>query len=177
MIAISKSANTAYKLLCIDPGCRTDGGTGVALLNSPNDIKTYLLKPIVSYKDAWEIKIEEVCVNYHSLLRILIENNIVVRGYTKVVIEKPKFFNTYKGARAANSDSLFKLIVCYARIWQISIMQQLEIRNIEIIHWKGQLSKTQVKHRVETDTNKTFEGDCIDAVGIGLYCLRKGLPK
>lgn len=169
MIAIPKAIKPQYKILAIDPGCRNDGGTGIAFMNNKSSIETFLVRP--ENKTNWDIKIEEVCYGYYRLLKDSISSGKISVNETIIGIEKPKYFDTYKGVTAAKSDNLFKLIVCYARLWQINVGMGFSIKNIEIVHWKGQLNKKQIAARVEKKTGKKFKGDAIDAVGIGLYML------
>jgi hypothetical protein len=172
MIKIGKQTSATFKYIAIDPGCRSGGGTGVALLQpgTLDGIQAITIRPIDNEKKDWSYKIEEVCARYSALIRNLFITGAVSPVHTICGIERPKFFNTWKGAKSANTEALFKLITCYARLWQITVQTGIKCKNIEIIKWKGQLKKEQVKNRIEKRTGrKDFTLDAIDAVGIGIH--------
>ena len=169
--------SNSMNFVTMDPGVRDGGGTGLALFSvNPritNPIKIEQFSPFRKNSDH-NFKCNEVIYNIETYFKRMRLLELVIEP-TKVYIEKPQFFDTAKGQTAARSDSLFKLIYFYGRLYQlISSLGHTPIP-LEIFKWKGQLSKSQVKTRVEKITNLEFKGDIIDAVGMGLHI--KGLFK
>ncbi len=153
----------------IDPGARQNGGTGMAYFVLKN--KHHIASVIFSSKEStYDERVDEIVSSVIMSVRTY--------GNAPIFIEKPKFFDTGKGYVAAKSDSLGKLIYLYGRLCQACLMARSEngkIIPLEIAHWKGQLSKEQVKRRVmkarpKLDYSK-ISGDEIDAIGMGLYIL------
>lgn len=163
-----------YYFITIDPGARKGGGTGVAVFNTiicPNQslkspIETYQLE---SKKSDWLEKVDEIANQLHTILNL----NIYKQTQPIVFIERPKFFESFKGHTAATSDSLFKLCFVTGRLYGVIKSFNLNCILLPIDHWKGQLNKSQVSTRVDRICGKKYKGDVTDAVGMGLYL--KGL--
>lgn len=152
--------------LTIDPGCRKDGGLAIAIFEN-KQINPILTMAFVSAQSSFKQRQTEICRVFSYWL---IENKSIYL-LDKVYIEKPQFFESAKGLTAARSNSLFKLIFTYGRLFQI-IESQFGVKNthnLEINKWKGQLSKSQVEKRVKSACKKEYKGDICDAVGMGLF--------
>ena len=152
--------------LTIDPGCRKDGGLAIALFED-KQINPILTMAFVSSQSSFKQRQTEIC----RVFSYWLNDNKSIYLLEKVYIEKPQFFDSAKGLTAARSNSLFKLIFTYGRLFQI-IESQFGVKNthnLEINNWKGQLSKSQVEKRVKRACKKEYKGDICDAVGMGLF--------
>jgi len=160
--------------ITIDPGARVGGGTGIAVFNTiicPNSsskspIETYQLE---SKAPLWLEKVDEIANELYHFV------NLHLHSCTAplVFIERPKFYDTFKGQTAAKSDSLFKLIFVTGRLFQVIRSFNLPCILLPIADWKGQLNKKQVSTRIHRICGKNWTKDQDDAVGMGLYL--KGL--
>lgn len=159
----------------IDPGARKGGGTGVACFSTRISRSITLDLPQETYqleskKSDWLEKVDEIS---NQLSHVIRGSNGTGRKETLFFIERPQFFDSFKGETAAKSDALFKLIFVTGRLYGVIKLYNLECILLPIDHWKGQLSKSQVSTRVERICGKKYKGDICDAVGMGLYL--KGL--
>lgn len=156
--------------ITIDPGARKGGGTGVAVFDTNSKYNgPCQIKQLESKAPIWLEKVNDIADQLHDLLKNHLPQTIVF-------IERPKFFESFKGQIAATSDSLFKLCFVTGRLYGVIRNFDLDCVLLLIDHWKGQLSKSQVSTRVEKicgQKYKSYKGDVIDAVGMGLYL--KGL--
>jgi hypothetical protein len=155
------------KFITIDPGCRTNGGTGCAWWTTTSrwPIKTALYQGSPNESD-WDTNIEQVIYT----LEMQLEND---NYCCPVYIERPKFFESLKGLTAASSDGLFKLICAYARIFQICKHFDYFPQPLHIKDWKRGLNKDRMERRIRLvcgeKFNEKWKGDILDAVGMGLY--------
>ncbi len=123
-----------------------------------------------SNEDKYANRVDEICENFSEFCEMNHEAH--------VFIEKPIFYDTAKGYAAAKSDSLAKLIFLYGRLFQIATSTRrtkYRVIPLEIVHWKGQISKAMTKKRIrdsypDIDLSSKSE-DEIDAIGMGLYIL------
>ncbi len=163
--------------ITIDPGARKGGGTGVAVFNlpicktgkicDPSPIETYQLE---SKAALWLQKVDDIA---DQLFHIIKGTKGQGRGQTLFFIERPKFFESFKGHTAATSDSLFKLCFITGRFYGVIRSFNLKCILLPINDWKGQLNKKQVSTRIHRICGKNWPKDQDDAVGMGLYL--KGL--
>lgn len=151
--------------ISIDPGSE---GTGIAIwLSAAMPYQTKILE----YKNPnakWEDRCDYICM--------LLEHEIRQRKQwlRAVYCEQPQYMQTFKGVTAASAGSLMKLCTIYGRFLQISFSLGIKFIPVDIPKWKGQLSKRQVKFRVDRIIpGNNYTSHAIDAVGIGLYA--KGL--
>jgi len=158
--------------ITIDPGARKGGGTGVAVFNHPtmldqcpNPLETYQLE---SKAPTWLEKVDEIA---NQLNEVVAQTTHSAKNL--FFIERPKFFDSFKGQTAATSDSLFKLIFVTGRLYGVIKSFNLDCVLLPVNDWKGQLSKKQVSTRILRICGKNWKGDVEDAVGMGLYL--KGL--
>ncbi len=173
----SKALVTYQKMLrdydyfiTIDPGARDKGGTGVAVFDTEPHCDNYV--PIETYQleskaPTWLRKVDEIAnLLYHKVC----DNH-----HKKILwfIERPQFFNSFKGETAAKSDSLFKLCFVTGRLYGVIRSFNLDCVLLPVNDWKGQLSKRMVSTRIKRICGKNWKGDVEDAVGMGLYL--KGL--
>lgn len=160
--------------ITIDPGARIDGGTGLAVTNFKD--KAYRSScTLQGLQDTYEDRVEQICSMLYSYLN--------QRKDYVVFIEKPMFFDTAIGYAAAKSNSLGKLICLYGRITEIAKHTRSNLVptvSLEIVHWKGQLSKKQTITRIvnyypglKNRDIHHLSGDETDAIGMGLYILGK----
>ena len=156
---------TSNNFITIDPGCRTNGGTGIAVFNS-KQVNPTEVRLITGQRDlTWDKNIETVLFNVREFLG-------KCYPMTPVFIEEPQFFDTLKGMTAAKSNSLFKLIVCYGRIFEMAYSLGLNPQALKIRDWKRQLNKKRIEARVERVAGKIpdeWKGDVLDAVAMGFY--------
>jgi len=163
-----KQRAVTNNFLTVDPGSRENGGTGIAYF-SKTQVKPVLTKQLTGKGKDWSSRADNVLFQYRTFL----EHNTSLYVLYDIYIERPQYFNTFKGQVTAESDSLFKLIYLYGRIWEATLHTKNNPIFVKIAHWKGQLNKSQVSNRVEKICGKKYSGDVCDAVGIGLYL--KGL--
>ena len=157
--------------ITIDPGARDRGGTGVAVFYKstnpiPHPIETYQLE---SKASLWLEKVDEITDQLHRI----ISASQMFPAKTLFFIERPKFFESFKGQTAAKSDSLFKLCFVTGRLYGVIRSFNLNCILLPIVDWKGQLNKSQVSTRIKRICGKNWAKDQDDAVGMGLYL--KGL--
>ncbi len=185
----NKALETYQKILknynyfiTIDPGARDKGGTGVAVFNTtfylkpiPDSNKTYYPTPTETYQleskaPTWLEKVDEIA---NQLYHISKGTRGTGRGQTLFFIERPKFFESFKGYTAASSDSLFKLCFVTGRLYGVIRSFNLDCILLPVNDWKGQLNKKQVSTRILRICGRNWVKDQEDAVGMGLYL--KGL--
>lgn len=161
--------------ITIDPGARDKGGTGVAVFTTKlTDEHLTIISPLETYQleskaPTWLEKVDEIANQLYSIIAL----NAHKQVHPLVFIERPKFFESFKGQTAAKSDSLFKLCFVTGRLYSVIRGFNLKCELLPIVDWKGQLSKKQVGTRIKRICGKNWKGDVEDAVGMGLYL--KGL--
>lgn len=153
----------------IDPGCRSNGGTGLAFWSYtqtlPVETKQFGSMNIAGLHD---IKMEHVLNKITKYLRPYSHEDY------PVFIEEPQFFQSLKGQTAAKSGALHKLTFFYGRLFQLVKHLGLKPIPVTIAHWKGQMDKARTKKKIDRlypDNN--WKGDELDAVGIGLFLKGK----
>jgi len=156
-------------IITIDPGARENGGTGLAVFQpdykrSPFPVKNWLLK---SKEPEWLKKVDDIA-DMMFTFSFGAELN-----YSKPLffIERPKFFDNFKGQTAATSDSLFKLCFLTGRLYGVIRSLNLDCVLLPIADWKGQLDKKKIEKRIESicGSSHVHNDDRDDAVGMGLF--------
>jgi len=160
----SKLLERHSRFACIDPGARVGGGTGVAIFQENVNCPFYT-EIIQSTLESYDQRIV-------SIIERVAESFFVLPCGSPIFIEEPQYFDTFKGQTAARSNSLFKLIFFYGRLYE-RLRVTWHVCPMKIIDWKGQLSKSKTEKRVQKLTGVAFKGDVADAVGMGLFV--KGL--
>ncbi len=163
----------------IDPGCRINGGTGLACFDrnnhDPNPFHVAHYRP-PSEIENHDLRVENLIDRIKQDIELKYLTWSLQPCLTKFYIERPQYFDSFKGQTAAQTDSLFKLIFFYGRLFQLVASLNYQVIAIKVPTWKGQLSKQQVSTRVHAICGKksnTYKGDVLDAVGIGLFILGK----
>lgn len=161
-----KDYKQIQRFVTVDPGTI---GIGVALFNTdiPNSIGPSFVDSIEDRSKDWEERLEVNLRFYKHFLKLKHET----KPLKAIFIERPKYFESYKGQTAATSDALFKLIFAYGRIWQISTQFTSRVYAIPVNDWKGQLTKEHIISRIYQKIGRKFKSHDADAVGMGLWLL------
>lgn len=147
--------------ITVDIGGRANEGTAAAIFTKKDKAPTFT-KTFYSSVEVWEYRVNHICLIFDQFLT---ELNL----QCMIFLEQPEFWDTHKGMTAARSDSLFKLIFLYGRLYEICVRHKCNPVGLPAKEWKGQLSKDQVAFRIKKKLNMEFKGDVADAVGMGLY--------
>ncbi len=147
---------------------------GIALFSSKSNIpsKTYLIKPPSGKIVVWENDFYPILWNFNKTIQGIWHFNVNQIPLI-MYIERPRFMQSTMGKVAASSDALVKLASIYGACCYIAKSIGYEVKPLEIMKWKGNLSKEQVNHRIYKAINKDYNNHIADAVGMGLYL--KGL--
>lgn len=165
MHPLESSLQELSSMISIDPG---SSGTGYAIWSDSSLVQC---DNILSRSDDWMEKCWDICrilngeAGYHQI--------------SKVVIERPSFFQSSKGGVAARSGSLVKLSILVGMI--IGVLGRQKTTLVDISSWKGNVPKDIMIPRIikmlRPDEAKLLDGKkashVYDAVGIGLYALSR----
>lgn len=150
--------------ICIDPGIN------IGIAGFYPELKTPVLTNSILGPEniPWDLKNQVVLFKYEYIL------SKYMNQYRLIYIERPKFMeHGYAGRNAARSDALVKLCSTWGVICYISRKLGMQVKDVEIGKWKGQLGKEQINARIKRAINVDFPNHVADAVAIGLYL--KGL--
>lgn len=165
--AYYQSRYTTY-FFTIDPGARESGGTGLAYHKTPEN--TIYSKCVDSPHSNYTHRQDHILEQLE--LEFLFQDR---HELATVFIERPYFWkDSNKSKEAAESNSLFKLISLYGRIYQLAKMLGMPVVPLEIVHWKGQLNKKQTAFRLKKKCNinpEDYNSDELDAMGMVYYLL------
>jgi hypothetical protein len=149
--------------ICIDPGINI----GIAGFY-PNIKQPVLTSVIKNPGGNWELTSQMVLFKYEY------EVQKYANQYKLCYIERPQFMEYGgSGKDAARSGALVKLVSIWGCIKYITRKAGLQVIDVSIPEWKGQLGKDQIDNRIHRAIGITFPDHIGDSVGIGLYL--KGL--
>lgn len=162
-------------IVTIDPSARKSGG-GCGLACFSMDSK-YILPLQTKLVECQLENFDQRCLAIARTVWMFVQHvltSVVGCSRLSVFIERPMYFvNSRKSLNISESGDLFKLTVAYARIFERIHGNGVTTYNLEINHWKGQLSKNMIKRRIEHITSQKYKLDINDAVGMGLYLKGK----
>lgn len=153
------------KLLAIDPSIND---CGICVFNN-NNIITYILihpkklKIKNKNKGIWLLKAESVCNQ--------IKNIITVHKIDQIVLEIPEYWRGNIGFAARETGTIWKLMFLCGKLSTL-----VKTRCVTPSEWKGQLSKEQVKNRLQKYYKDTLNlskvnHNVVDAIGIGYWYI------
>lgn len=157
--------------LTIDPGNRENGGCGLGFFSNLVQPELIQSMQINAKGSNWEERNDTII---ESINKILLQYCDLLQA---VIVEQPRYFDSYKGHTSANTNSLFKLINTYSRIEQIIKTNKLKFFPIPVIKWKGQLTKERTLFRLKRICGENFNPkwkiDELDAIALGYHVLGK----
>jgi hypothetical protein len=149
----------------VDPGVEAAWAVWFRAELKPRHVR--MVKP---HKGSWEERVDELMYDFNDDLRAWAPRI--------VVIEWPKLFESGGGMVSARSGALLKLMYVVGRMVEAARSKRMAIKLVDVNDWKGQMSKTAVKHRVRKRLGSVcdklkLKEHMWDAVGIGLSHRRE----
>lgn len=128
-----------------------------------------------------ELKDKPLIERAHSMLREVSSirraiDNGKEMSITKIIIEKPEPWGSYKSLASSRSGSLEMLTIFTGILagWGLSHLGENGVVFIKVSQWKGQLPKHVTKKRMEKKYPVTFKTtDEADAAGLGDWYLTR----
>jgi hypothetical protein len=151
--------------ICIDPGINIGISGFLPATEFP-----VLTEAIINPGGDWNLTSQVVLYKYEYLIQKY------AKTFKLCFIERPQFMeHGYAGKSAARSDSLVKLSAIWGCIVYITRKAGMQVIDVEIPRWKGQLGKIQINARIKRalKNEQDFPDHISDAIGIGLHL--KGL--
>jgi hypothetical protein len=153
-----------------EPFLTIDPGINIGIAGFFPEIESPVLTNVILPPDSgsWELRSQLV------LFKFEYELNKYKDTYKVAYVEYPQYMeNGSAGKNAARSGGLVKLCANWGVICYILRKAAIQVRDVEIGKWKGQLDKNKIDARIERRLKVKFPNHVADAVGIGLHL--KGL--
>lgn len=165
-----KVENIVESIMTVDPG---KSGTGIAVWDKERwDMQCNTFHRVLYNEPYYNASFSFRGNNPLKEYYMLIDTFIKLFHVQLMVIEKPSYFSSAKGAVTASSGKLVTLAMICGAYHAVGTLNGISCDFIDVGKWKGQLTKEVIKYRIQQSSpNIMATNHDWDAIGIGLKLM------